>query len=76
MSKKVYLMAVNWQTLNQDNANELEAGVWRFDVAENNDIAHIMERFKYSEGWRVYVFTTKKARDEIASRTSKTLERS
>lgn len=70
---KVYLMAVNWQTLNQDNADEFEK-VWRFDVVENNDIAHIMERFKYSEGWRVYVFTTKKARDEIASRTNKTLE--
>lgn len=71
MSKKIYFMAVNWEKINQDNSEDLEKGVWRIDINENNDVAHMINKFKYDEGWRVYAFTTKKARDELAGRTIK-----
>ena len=65
-------MAVNWEKLNREDADDLEKGVWRLDMVENNDIAQVVNKFKYDEGWRVYGFTTKKARDELAHRTVET----
>lgn len=60
--KKVYLVAVKWdKTHDEDGYNY----VIPKDAHEGDDIAGFTEHYAYKDGWRIYVNTTKKARDDF-----------
>lgn len=67
MIKKIYLVAINWELIN--NSKERYRYVVSTEAVEGNDIAGFTEYYKYSDGWRIYSYTTKKARDSIVSQT-------
>lgn len=63
--KKIYVTAINWGHV-KDNVHH---AVTRLDTSEGADLAYYAEHYKYTDGWRVYVFTTKTARDALIDET-------
>lgn len=66
---KVYLVAINWQKVKHKDAYK---GISILNVGVGTDIAYFVGLHPYEEGWRVYVFTTKKERDDLVEQTLKT----
>lgn len=57
---KIYLIAVNWETAKEKPL----ASVSIYDAPEGTDIGRFTT-YKPVDKWRVYAFTTKKARDDL-----------
>ncbi len=57
---KIYLIAVDWGAV-KDNPL---TGVSIYDAPVGTDIGHFTT-YKPVDKWRVYAFTTKKARDDL-----------
>lgn len=64
---KIYLVAINWKEVKGKDAYK---GVSIYDACVGTDIAYFVNLHPYNE-WRVYPFTTKKARDELVRETLK-----
>ena len=62
-SKKIYLLAVNWQRVT--DARKTGGEVWRhvlaFEKSWGDDLAGLVP----GDGWRLYAYDTKKRRDAV-----------
>lgn len=64
--KKIYYVAIKWdKTHDEDNYKY----VITTQAREGDDIAGFTQCYTYREGWRIYSFTTKKARDNLVHYT-------
>lgn len=69
--KKIYFVAVNWDEIRDTDIKDKYKFVITTEAISGNDIACFAEGCAYRYGWRIYPFTTKKARDEMVDRTLK-----
>lgn len=64
--KPVYLLAVNWRQVNEQSQADVARVVRKVDVWDGTDIAYCLDRLRYRQGWRVYVYLSRRARDKQA----------
>lgn len=57
--KKIYFMAANWDWMRKTK----QRTVVQTECLTGSDVANFTESFKYSDGWRIYAYTTKRERD-------------
>lgn len=62
MSKKIYFVAVRWDKIKDEDKYKF---VVTTQAREGDDIAGFTECYTYKDGWRIYSYTTKKARDNM-----------
>ena len=64
---KIYFVAINWELLAKDKDGR--RFVITTQATNGNDIAGFTECYRYKDGWRIYPFTTKKARNSLVDET-------
>ena len=69
---KIYTLCINWQKAKQEKPQTKERLKWVHIQAfnEGDDVSNYLQYFdKYDDGWRVYIYTSRKKAFEIFKNT-------